>query len=249
MFSYQVLGDSYAGDSIRVFRDEQIGSLYFEHSILMPTVSPKLGITFEQIMNDDRFECVEFLDETKDRGQRVKTLYYRPPNGLGNDVFAASFDPVSGACLHAIEYEVDKSLIVDAEDRGSIHFQMIYYEKPDDERYWPAPQICRSSEILSEPVLFLEYERAGELDENDISVSRFGFDESELEIPQSWFEKIKSGSTNILIVIAIVLIAMLLFLVCLMVLIKMLAGSLAKPESASEWSSTDKLDSANDLSE
>ncbi len=207
------------GTKIEVSPNESIAGLFFNPYILMPISSIELHKTFEEIMNDTDIKFVDWIDATTREGRKIKSLYYRAPKYSRNEIFQADFDPDTGACVSCMEFD----------KQGRVFVAEAYYAADSAEPdLLPPPIYFEGTRDFNGPVRVIEYDRAGKLDPDEVSVAAFGFDPAEVGPKEPALKVMSKGAAHVLKIVAIVLFCLLVFVVGLALLIALLAKSKGK---------------------
>lgn len=201
---------------LQVFHDHYPLQDDFHPGILAPLCSVQLRQSYHSILNDPEIEFLDLMDRRLRTGQRVKTLFYRPTGFPEVAVFEADFDATTGVCLASQEMTRERP--------GFPIVTQVSFAEPlpaaDDQPAWlPAPVRITGNFAMLDFLQVVEYERIGQLDGDALSVTRYGFDESATQRPQSMAGQVAYWVSRLLLTMGLVILLLLLFLLALMLIV------------------------------
>ncbi|MGI9515454.1 MAG: hypothetical protein ACR2NP_00280 [Pirellulaceae bacterium] len=217
---------------IRMFADRQTSRRLFNpDAILMPTWCVVRMQPYELLVDDNSIEFHEFSDvPSGEFDVDAKRLYYRPRSFGLDYVFEAVFDARTGVCLASKEFRrVDRG-------NGSVayiekSFQPEFGNTPELDALSPLRRVAVADATENHELLVLELDRAAVVDETAFGPEAFGVSPADVEEAKERAKPIDfGGTTNVLVVIATVLISLFLLVICMCVFLAVLM-KLSKPKT------------------
>ncbi len=235
----------YAGQakSLNVFPNQYSLEADFDPCIIAPLCSVSLRRTYESIMNDDDYEILDFFERFSQSGQKTKSLFFFP-RGNPRMIYEVNFDPDSGACIASQEPQPQRP-------EQTIQFKTTYAKSDasPDSAYLPPPVKITRSFGSQATTLILKYERLTPAQQSVLSVTRYGFDETEITGPSVEGSKVAVYAAPILMVACLVLFFILTFFCFLALLIGWITKRKGQQKLASESDLDASARSRSDLSE
>jgi hypothetical protein len=218
--------------TLNVRHDRPLPKAEFEPVILAPLCSIQLLRTYESLMGDADCQMIDFTKRRLRTGQRVYTLFYRPPGFPDEIIFEADFDPQTGACVSSQEFERNDP------DWPNVT-RLTYADIPLSDageagRSLPAPAVIRGNFRTTQTIFVLDYRCDPPPSPEEFSVAWWGFDPSLTERPQLLPDHVVRNARRLLLVAGLVLLLLFMFVLLLMLVISRVAGKHAARPGASD---------------
>ena len=229
--------------SLKITPNEYDLESVFDPSLIAPLCSVSLRRTYESIMNDSDFKILDFCERFSQNGRKIKSLFFSP-HDQPTIIFEANFDPDTGVCIASLEPQPEQP-------EQTIQFKTTYAKtdsSPASEFLPPPVKITRSFGTQA-TTLILKYQRLTPAQQPTLSVTRYGFDETDVSgAPQS-YGKVAVYTLPILLVACLVLFFAFVFCCLLTLLIGWISRRRGQQSLASETGDNVETPSRSDLSE
>jgi len=203
---------------LNVEHNPDLRPFVFSPYIMAPICCASLHRTYQSLMDDPTIKFIDFGERRLQDGRLVMSMFFRPTERPEGQIFEADFDKSTGACVGSLEFT--KTGLGDYLEYVVV---VTYADDTDQSPLLPPPQWVSGTLFFGQPVIVLSYDRVGALDADEISVTRFGFKESDLLPKKSLIENVADGATNALAIVAVVLVCLLFFVGTLFLVIGLLA--------------------------